>query len=151
MYLVLPYATSVDDAVATVLHEVVGHKGLRQLFGEHFDTFLDNVFKNADVSIRKRVIELAKKIKDRVHRAVIGAITIRQQKDFQRIGLNISEDWVHSFENSRAINEDGHISQEKRVDQIPVTEKDLPLIPDILETTTQLTSRLIKTKWVTKW
>ena len=112
VYLVLPNATSVDDAVATVLHEVVGHKELRQLFGEHFDTFLDNVFKNADVSIRKRIIELAKKIKDRVHRAVIGAITIRQQKDFQRIGLNISENWVHYFENSRAINEDGHISQE---------------------------------------
>ena len=33
VYLVLPNATSVDDAVATVLHEVVGHKGLRQLFG----------------------------------------------------------------------------------------------------------------------
>ena len=34
VYLVLPNATSVDDAVETVLHEVVGHKGLRQLFGD---------------------------------------------------------------------------------------------------------------------
>ncbi|MBR6806149.1 MAG: hypothetical protein IKM47_06515 [Bacteroidaceae bacterium] len=61
VYIVLPNATSVDDAVETLLHEAVAHYGLRQLFGEHFDTFLDNVFKNADVSIRQRILELAQK------------------------------------------------------------------------------------------
>lgn len=36
VYLVLPNAESVQDAVETVLHEVVGHRGLRALFGERF-------------------------------------------------------------------------------------------------------------------
>lgn len=45
-------ATSVNDAKRTFLHEVVGHKGLRSLMGEEFDSFLDKVKKQlpADVS-----------------------------------------------------------------------------------------------------
>ncbi|MCS3026111.1 hypothetical protein NXW75_25005 [Bacteroides xylanisolvens] len=31
------------------------------LFGEHFDTFLDNVFNNADENIRKRIVDMAAK------------------------------------------------------------------------------------------
>ena len=59
--IVIPNHSSAFDVEQTLLHEAVAHYGLRQLFGEHFDTFLDNVFKNADVSIRKRIIELAQK------------------------------------------------------------------------------------------
>lgn len=44
VYLVLPNAESVADAQATVLHEVVGHKGLRGLFGNKFDKMLYKVF-----------------------------------------------------------------------------------------------------------
>ena len=44
-----------------MLHEAVAHYGLRQLFGEHFDTFLDNVFNNADKGIRKSIIAIAAK------------------------------------------------------------------------------------------
>ncbi|MDY4668350.1 MAG: hypothetical protein SO359_10680, partial [Prevotella sp.] len=40
---VIPNHANVDDAVQTLLHEAVAHYGLRQLFGEHFDTFLRNV------------------------------------------------------------------------------------------------------------
>lgn len=41
--IVSPNSTSVGDAQRTFLHEVVGHHGLRELFGDDFDTFLDNV------------------------------------------------------------------------------------------------------------
>lgn len=59
--IVIPNHTSVFDAEVTLLHESVAHYGLRQLFGEHFNTFLDNVFENADESIRHKIIGLAKK------------------------------------------------------------------------------------------
>lgn len=57
----LPNATSVADSVATVLHEAVGHKGLRELFGKDFGTFLDNVYRNAGREIRDRIVWLARK------------------------------------------------------------------------------------------
>ena len=49
------------DLEKTVLHESVAHHGLRKLFGEHFNTFLDNVYRNADADVRKRIAELAAK------------------------------------------------------------------------------------------
>lgn len=49
------------DLEKTVLHESVAHHGLRKLFGEHFNAFLDNVFINADADVRKRITELAAK------------------------------------------------------------------------------------------
>lgn len=49
----------VEDAVQTLLHEAVAHYGLRQLFGSHFDTFLDNVYKAADMDVRQRITDLA--------------------------------------------------------------------------------------------
>ena len=58
---VIPNNTSVADAEQTLLHEAVAHYGLRQLFGKHFDTFLDNVFANADEDVRRRIVELSKK------------------------------------------------------------------------------------------
>ena len=57
--IVIPNNTSIADIEKTLLHEAVAHYGLRQLFGEHFNTFLDNVYNNADESIRKRISELA--------------------------------------------------------------------------------------------
>lgn len=50
---------NVQDVIQTILHEAVAHYGLRKLFGKHFDTFLDNVFKNADENVKKRITELA--------------------------------------------------------------------------------------------
>lgn len=52
---VIPNHTSVNDAVATVLHEAVAHHGLRELFGENFDTFLQNVYNNADADVREAI------------------------------------------------------------------------------------------------
>lgn len=53
-------STSVGDAQRTYLHEVVGHHGLRELFGDDFDTFLDNVYRNANEDIRKNIIDRTK-------------------------------------------------------------------------------------------
>lgn len=44
VYLVLPNAESVADAQATVLHEVVAHKGLRGLLGDSFSSTMEGVF-----------------------------------------------------------------------------------------------------------
>lgn len=52
---------SKEDVMKTILHEGVGHYGLRAIFGKHFDTFLDNVYLNADSEVRGKIIELAKK------------------------------------------------------------------------------------------
>ena len=58
--IVSPNSTSVGDAQRTFLHEVVGHHGLRELFGNDFDTFLDNVYRNANEDIRKNIIDRTK-------------------------------------------------------------------------------------------
>ena len=58
---VLPNARSVADARATILHEAVGHKGLRELVGDdRFDDFLDKVYAAASLETRKKIVDLAK-------------------------------------------------------------------------------------------
>ena len=59
--IVIPNHTSTFDVEQTLLHEAVAHYGLRQLFREHFDTVLDNVFNNADENIRRRIVDMAAK------------------------------------------------------------------------------------------
>ncbi|MEG2599015.1 MAG: LPD38 domain-containing protein, partial [Muribaculaceae bacterium] len=51
--------TSIADVEKTLLHEAVAHYGLRKMFGAHFETFLDNVFNNADESVRRKIVELS--------------------------------------------------------------------------------------------
>lgn len=58
--IVIPNNANVADAVQTLLHEAVAHYGLRKMFGTHFDTFLDNVFNNADDDVRRRIVDIAK-------------------------------------------------------------------------------------------
>ncbi len=57
--IVIPNNVSTIDAEQTLLHEAVAHYGLRQLFGEQFNTFLDNVYQSADDSIRRKIAEMA--------------------------------------------------------------------------------------------
>ena len=58
---VLPNNHSVADIEATILHEIVGHKGLRAVVGDqHFNDFLDKVFSNASKETRARIVELSK-------------------------------------------------------------------------------------------
>ena len=59
--IVIPNHTSTADVEQTIMHEAVAHHGLRKLFGEHFNTFLDNVYENADSGVRRRIATLASK------------------------------------------------------------------------------------------
>lgn len=56
---VVPNHIDIEDVEKTLLHEAVAHYGLRKLFGEHFDTFLDNVYQHAEEEIRKEIVKLA--------------------------------------------------------------------------------------------
>ena len=46
--------TDIADIEKTVLHEAVAHHGLRELFGDNFDNFLDTVFAKADIETRRQ-------------------------------------------------------------------------------------------------
>lgn len=50
---------SIGDIQATVLHEVVGHYGLRGLLGESFDDMMDMVYRTIDKATRKKIAEAA--------------------------------------------------------------------------------------------
>lgn len=60
IFVILENNTSMDDVLKTILHEGVGHHGLRELFGKHFSQFLWNVYENADEGIRGEIVELSK-------------------------------------------------------------------------------------------
>lgn len=50
---------SASDMEATILHEAVGHHGLRELFGTRFDAFLDAVYAQAEDRIKEQIDVLA--------------------------------------------------------------------------------------------
>ena len=59
---VLPNAESAGDVEATILHEVVGHKGLQELVGkDQFGKFLDEVFEGANEAVRNGIVERSKR------------------------------------------------------------------------------------------
>lgn len=53
--------TSINDAIQTILHEAVAHKGLRQLMGDRFDEFINRVYDALDAETKAKVDELATK------------------------------------------------------------------------------------------
>lgn len=53
--------TDIADIEKTVLHEAVAHHGLRQLFGNDFDKFLDTVYAKADIETRRQIAHLSAK------------------------------------------------------------------------------------------
>lgn len=57
--IVIPNHASVEDVEKTLLHEAVAHYGLRKLFGEHFEAFLDNVYQNVEPEIRRIITSQA--------------------------------------------------------------------------------------------
>lgn len=100
VHLVLPNATSVDDAVATILHEVVGHKGLRALFGEGFNDMLADVFKNAPKQIRKAILDralnmMAEGRKDFLHVATEEYLAEQAERGFDDYSfLDKAKGWI---------------------------------------------------------
>ena len=80
--IVVPNHSSVFDIEQTLLHEAVAHYGLRQLFGEHFDTFLDNVFNNAEESIRRRIMDIRKQLyRQYAQNAIKGVTSVFEQAE----------------------------------------------------------------------
>ena len=60
--LVLDNNVDVTDALETVLHEIVGHKGLQELVGkDQFGKFLDEVFEGANKAVRNGIVERSKR------------------------------------------------------------------------------------------
>lgn len=55
--IVLDANISISDIQATMLHEIVGHKGIRGLFGNRTDEFLDKVFESMDANVRAEYME----------------------------------------------------------------------------------------------
>lgn len=55
--IVLDANISIGDIQATMLHEIVGHKGIRGLFGNRTDEFLDKVFESMDANVRAEYME----------------------------------------------------------------------------------------------
>ena len=58
IHLVWNNHSDMTDVERTILHEAVAHKGLRELFGEKFGTFLDNVYRNAEEHIKQTIDNL---------------------------------------------------------------------------------------------
>ena len=48
----LPNITSVEDAERTIVHECVAHSGLSTLFGNHFRSFLEEVYRKSTGEVR---------------------------------------------------------------------------------------------------
>lgn len=94
--IVIPNHTSMFDVEQTLLHEAVAHYGLRRLFGEHFDTFLDNVFNNADETIRKRIVDMAAKNGWDFHKAIEEYLaSLAEDTEFE----NTNASWWHQIKN----------------------------------------------------
>ena len=50
---------SIADAIQTILHEAVAHKGLRQLMGDRFNEFINRVYNSLDAETKAKVDSLA--------------------------------------------------------------------------------------------
>ncbi|WP_311156319.1 LPD38 domain-containing protein [Prevotella nigrescens] len=53
--------TGIADIEKTVLHEGVAHYGLRKLFGDNFNAFLDTVIVQSEEYVRRKIAEMAAK------------------------------------------------------------------------------------------
>lgn len=95
--IVIPNHASTFDVEQTLLHEAVAHYGLRQLFGEHFDTFLNNVFDNAEESIRRRIMDIRKKLyRQYVQKAVEGVTSVFEQAEIIANLPKTESDFTHT-------------------------------------------------------
>lgn len=63
VFFYIPNATDVNDAKVSILHEVVGHKGLRNLFGTEnemeFDSMMMDLFEKLPLDVRSEIADMA--------------------------------------------------------------------------------------------
>ena len=96
-----------------------------------------------------KIVDMAKRVKNRVERVVIGGITKRQAKDFAEHGIKVDDTWVHSFETSAVTHNQKHHGNEKveaSRGQIAITAEDYARIPEILESYDKISKSPNKTK-----
>ncbi len=88
--IVIPNHASVEDVEKTLLHEAVAHYGLRKLFGDHFETFLDNVYQNVEPEIRRVITSQAAKNNWDFRTATEEYIAgLAERTDFERVHYSI--------------------------------------------------------------
>ena len=63
VFINLPNAKNMQDLEKTVLHEVVGHKGLLNVFGEHLYDFMEDVFRKASPEVLRGINKIKHKYK----------------------------------------------------------------------------------------
>lgn len=80
----LPNVANIEDVQATVLHEVVGHRGLHDVFGEQYDDFIDKVFENSVLGTRRKIVELGMKRGYDFHLATEEYMAELAEKGFER-------------------------------------------------------------------
>lgn len=80
----LPNVTNIEDVQATVLHEVVGHRGLHDVFGGQYDDFIDKVFENSVPGTRRKIVELGMKRGYDFHLATEEYMAELAEKGFER-------------------------------------------------------------------
>jgi len=84
VYIVLPNNRDVEDVRATVFHETVGHKGLRELIGEKgYGDFLREVYEHADRDVRRRIDSLAEKRRWNRDKATDEYLSVLAERDFK--------------------------------------------------------------------
>ena len=69
---------SPEDVFKTILHEGVAHYGLRELFGKHFDDFLDNVYNGASTEIKESIAAKMEELQGRSNGANRSAEKLRR-------------------------------------------------------------------------
>lgn len=55
----LPNNATIEDAKRTVVHEVVGHKGLAGIFGNYYYDFLEELYNRGSMEVRRAIEEQA--------------------------------------------------------------------------------------------
>ncbi len=64
VFLNLPNLKSLAEVEKTFVHEVVGHSGLSRLFGNHYNDFLEEVYKRADGEVLRGIKQMEGPYKD---------------------------------------------------------------------------------------
>ena len=89
--IVLDNHHSLNDVMKTILHEGVAHYGLRDLFGEEFDEFLDKVYLFGDEEVRSKIAESARQGKMEVREATEEYLArLAEETDFENPA---SQEW----------------------------------------------------------
>ena len=95
---VLPNNVNVADVENTVVHEVVGHKGLRALIGaERFDDFLREVYNHASNPIRKTI----DKMTDDMVNAEADRLRVRKSIAHERAGEDVNSNYYTDMAEAR--------------------------------------------------